>query len=99
MPRSNLSAQTNFKYWERKRDEIEINELVFKLQALLPESNRRNLRRVTASEVVKEVISYIKKLSKEVDDLSGRLSEFLASTGNIDPINSDVLTNLLNTIN
>ncbi|CAI0399408.1 unnamed protein product [Linum tenue] len=68
-------------------DEI-ITDLVLKLQALLPHLNPRQQtsRQAQASKVLKETCSYIRKLEKEVDDLSGRLSQLL---GTIDPNNQD----------
>ncbi|CAI0399407.1 unnamed protein product [Linum tenue] len=69
-------------------DEI-ITDLVLKLQALLPHLNPRqqtSRMQAQASKVLKETCSYIRKLEKEVDDLSGRLSQLL---GTIDPNNQD----------
>ncbi|KAF8408081.1 hypothetical protein HHK36_007222 [Tetracentron sinense] len=53
----------------------EINDLVFKLEALLPEIGRR----VSAPKILKETCNYIKKLHREVNDLAERLSELMAS--------------------
>ncbi|CAI0549281.1 unnamed protein product [Linum tenue] len=67
-------------------DEI-ITDLVLKLQALLPQLNPRKpsrLLQAQASKVLKETCSHIRKLEKEVDDLSGRLSQLLDT---IDPNN------------
>ncbi|CAI0549339.1 unnamed protein product [Linum tenue] len=73
-------------------DEI-ITDLVLKLQALLPQLNPRKpsrgnimLLQAQASKVLKETCSYIRKLEKEVDDLSGRMSQLLDT---IDPNNQD----------
>ncbi|CAL1406317.1 unnamed protein product [Linum trigynum] len=66
-------------------DEI-ITDLVLKLQALLPQLNPRKPSKAQASKVLKETCSYIRKLEKEVDDLSGRLSQLLDT---IDPNNQD----------
>ncbi|KAI0495362.1 transcription factor ILI5 [Dendrobium catenatum] len=57
----------------------EINELISKLQSLLPESRRRNTTRASASKLLKETCSYIRSLHREVEDLSERLSELMAS--------------------
>nr|AKN09606.1 basic helix-loop-helix transcription factor [Salvia miltiorrhiza] len=57
--------------------EDEINDLILKLQPLLPDS--RSNTRVSASMILKETCNYLKKLHKEVDDLSERLSQLLAS--------------------
>ncbi|XP_021761654.1 transcription factor PRE6-like [Chenopodium quinoa] len=71
--------------------EDEISELVFKLQALLPERRRQHLRRVSRDEVLEEVCSYIRKLHKQVDDTSERISQLLASAD----LDADVLRSLL----
>ncbi|GJN08937.1 hypothetical protein PR202_ga26898 [Eleusine coracana subsp. coracana] len=64
----------------------EINELISKLQALLPESSRRrNAIRSPASKLLKETCSYIKSLHREVDDLSDRLSELMSTMDNDSP--------------
>ncbi|XP_010242423.1 PREDICTED: transcription factor PRE6-like [Nelumbo nucifera] len=59
----------------------EINDLVLKSQELLPEIRRRAATGVTASEILKEICNYIKRLKREVDGLSQRLSELMASIG------------------
>ncbi|XP_050377469.1 transcription factor PRE3-like [Argentina anserina] len=59
----------------------QINDLVTKLQQLLPEiRNSRRSDKVSASMVLQETCNYIKNLHREVDDLSERLSELLATT-------------------
>ncbi|CAL1357409.1 unnamed protein product [Linum trigynum] len=63
----------------------QIIDLVSKLQRLVPEarsttSSRRSRDRGSASNVLQETCSYIRELHREVDDLSERLSELLAST-------------------
>ncbi|CAN0901636.1 Transcription factor PRE4 [Linum grandiflorum] len=60
-----------------------INDLVFKLQVLLPQlnQNQQPSSRVQASSIVlEETCSYIRKLEREVAELSGRLSQLLDST-------------------
>ncbi|XP_026665456.1 transcription factor ILI5-like isoform X2 [Phoenix dactylifera] len=59
--------------------EEEINELISKLQSILPESRRRGTSRASASKLLKETCNYIKSLHREVDDLSDRLSDLLAT--------------------
>ncbi|OAY47643.1 hypothetical protein MANES_06G094500v8 [Manihot esculenta] len=59
--------------------EDDINELIFKLQALLPQLNQRQASRASASRVLKETCRYIRKLRTEVDGLSERLSQLLDS--------------------
>ncbi|KAK1283550.1 hypothetical protein QJS10_CPB21g00683 [Acorus calamus] len=58
----------------RRITDEEINELISKLQSLLPESRRRNTSRASASKLLKETCNYIKSLHREVDDLSERLT-------------------------
>ncbi|KAG6525365.1 transcription factor ILI3-like [Zingiber officinale] len=58
----------------RRITDEEINELISKLQSMLPESRRRNAGRVSASKLLKETCSYIKSLHREVDGLSDRLA-------------------------
>ncbi|XP_010503380.1 PREDICTED: transcription factor PRE4-like [Camelina sativa] len=61
--------------------EEQINDLVLQLHRLLPElGNNRSSGKVSASRVLQETCSYIRNLSKEVDDLSERLSQLLEST-------------------
>ncbi|PKA60469.1 Transcription factor bHLH135 [Apostasia shenzhenica] len=59
--------------------EDEINELISKLQSLLPEARRSSVGRASASKLLKETCNYIKSLHREVDDLSDRLSGLMAS--------------------
>ncbi|KAM7471396.1 hypothetical protein LguiA_009579 [Lonicera macranthoides] len=75
--------------------EAELNDLLLKLQALLPEySNSRSTRRVAAPEVLNETCNYIKRLHREVDGLSERLSQLLGSMeGN--GVDVDILRSLL----
>ncbi|PON42698.1 Myc-type, basic helix-loop-helix (bHLH) domain containing protein [Trema orientale] len=58
----------------------QILELVSKLRQLVPEINRnRPSGKVSASKVLQETCNYIRNLHREVDDLSDRLSQLLAS--------------------
>ncbi|CAH8385007.1 unnamed protein product [Eruca vesicaria subsp. sativa] len=55
-------------------------DLVSKLRLLLPEINeRRRSDKVSASKVLQETCNYIRKLHREVDNLSDRLSQLLDS--------------------
>ncbi|THU64264.1 hypothetical protein C4D60_Mb01t24640 [Musa balbisiana] len=85
----------------------EINELVSKLQSLLPESRRRNTGRVgrqqsigsstkvvSASKLLKETCSYIKSLHREVDDLSDRLSGLMVTMDSNSP-QAEIIRSLL----
>ncbi|CAK9155698.1 unnamed protein product [Ilex paraguariensis] len=71
----------------------EINGLLLKLQALLPDPTSR-CTRVPTSKILEEMCSYIKRLRREVDDLSERLSQSLSSMDS-DELNADFLRSLL----
>ncbi|XP_010937071.1 transcription factor ILI6 [Elaeis guineensis] len=58
----------------------QIIDLVSKLQALLPESHRRSTERESAAKVLQDTCNYIRSLHQEMDDLSERLAELLATT-------------------
>ncbi|CAO2818605.1 unnamed protein product [Amaranthus hypochondriacus] len=73
----------------------EISELIFKLQALLPERNHGHLRRVPKDQILKEVCKYIRKLNKEVENMSERISEVLGSVDHIGLLDEDVINTLL----
>ncbi|KAI3970672.1 hypothetical protein MKX01_024319 [Papaver californicum] len=63
--------------------EDQINDLVIRLQQLLPElrnTNNRTSEKVSASRVLQETCNYIKSLHREVDDLSERLTELLSTS-------------------
>ncbi|KAF4360888.1 hypothetical protein CsatB_018876 [Cannabis sativa] len=60
----------------------QITDLVSKLQRLIPEIRNRRSDKVSASNVLQETCNYIRNLHREVDDLSDRLSELLATTDN-----------------
>ncbi|CAB4264589.1 unnamed protein product [Prunus armeniaca] len=75
--RSSRSRQSGT---SRNISDEQITDLVSKLQQLLPEIRNRRSDKVSASKVLQETCNYIKNLHREVDDLSDRLSELLAST-------------------
>ncbi|XP_071703985.1 transcription factor PRE3-like [Rutidosis leptorrhynchoides] len=58
----------------------QINDLVSKLQQLLPEIRTRRSDKVSSSKVLQETCNYIRNLHREVDDLSERLSELLENS-------------------
>ncbi|KAJ8461529.1 hypothetical protein OPV22_034455 [Ensete ventricosum] len=62
--------------------EEEINELISKLQSLLPETRRRGAGRASAAKLLQETCNYIRSLSREVDDLSDRLSALVETMDN-----------------
>jgi len=60
--------------------EEQISDLVSKLQDLLPEARLQSNARVPSARVLQETCNYIRSLHQEVDDLSERLSELLATS-------------------
>ncbi|KAG6514588.1 transcription factor ILI3-like isoform X2 [Zingiber officinale] len=79
----------------RRITDEEINELISKLQALLPaESRRRNAGRMSASKLLKETCSYIKSLHREVDDLSDRLAGLMTTMDSNSP-QAEIIRGLL----
>ncbi|KAL0003942.1 hypothetical protein SO802_011503 [Lithocarpus litseifolius] len=58
----------------------QITDLVSKLQQLIPEIRNRRSDKASASKVLQETCNYIRSLHREVDDLSDRLSNLLATT-------------------
>ncbi|XP_009615362.1 transcription factor PRE3-like [Nicotiana tabacum] len=60
--------------------EDQINDLVSKLQDLLPELRNRSSDKVSAARVLQDTCNYIRGLHREVDDLSERLSQLLATS-------------------
>ncbi|KAK4751354.1 hypothetical protein SAY87_004836 [Trapa incisa] len=57
----------------------QIIDLVSKLRDVLPEIRNHSSDRVSASKVLQETCSHIKRLHREVDDLSERLSQLLST--------------------
>ncbi|KAK7354193.1 hypothetical protein VNO80_19652 [Phaseolus coccineus] len=87
--RRSRSRQTSS---SRNITDDQINDLVSKLQQLLPEIRDRRSDKVSASKVLQETCNYIRSLHREVDDLSERLSELLATT---DSAQAAIIRNLL----
>ncbi|XP_020234594.1 transcription factor PRE3 [Cajanus cajan] len=87
--RRSRSRQTSS---SRNITDDQINDLVSKLQQLLPEIRDRSSDKVSASKVLQETCNYIRSLHREVDDLSERLSELLATT---DTAQAAIIRNLL----
>ncbi|KAK4841266.1 hypothetical protein QYF36_001834 [Acer negundo] len=75
---SRRSRSTQTSGASRISDE-QISDLVSKLQQLIPELRARRSNKVSASRVLQETCDYIRSLHREVDDLSDRLAELLAS--------------------
>ncbi|CAJ2670302.1 transcription factor PRE6-like isoform X2 [Trifolium pratense] len=59
--------------------EKQINDLVSRLQLLLPQLNQRNSSRQSTSKILQETLNHIRRLQKEVDDLSERLTQLMDS--------------------
>ncbi|KAK7304596.1 hypothetical protein VNO77_42479 [Canavalia gladiata] len=87
--RRSRSRQTST---SRTISDDQINDLVSKLQQLLPEIRDTRSDKVSASKVLQETCNYIRSLHREVDDLSERLSELLATT---DTAQAAIIRNLL----
>ncbi|CAK9312295.1 unnamed protein product [Citrullus colocynthis] len=63
-----------------KLGDDQLQNLIFKLQTLLPHLNHKpDDSTVPTAEILKETCDYIKKLQREVDDLSERLWKQLDS--------------------
>ncbi|CAL0328224.1 unnamed protein product [Lupinus luteus] len=60
-------------------DQNEINELVSRLQVLLPQLNQRNNSRQSMSKILQETCCHIKNLQKEVEALSEKLAKLMDS--------------------
>ncbi|CAO1947566.1 unnamed protein product [Urochloa humidicola] len=74
--------------------EEEINELISRLQTLLPSAHRRGGNQASTTKLLKETCSYIKSLHREVDDLSDRLSELVATMDHNSP-GAEIIRSLL----
>ncbi|KAK7338873.1 hypothetical protein VNO77_19507 [Canavalia gladiata] len=72
----------------------EINDLVSRLQLLLPQINQRANSRQSASDILQETCCHIRRLQKEVEELSERLSELMDSA-DISDIDRSTLHNFL----
>ncbi|KAI3825663.1 hypothetical protein L1987_07204 [Smallanthus sonchifolius] len=70
----------------------QINDLVSKLQQLLPEIRTHRSDKVSASKVLQETCNYIRSLHRDIDSLSDRLAELLE---NADPIQASIIRSLL----
>ncbi|PAN24925.1 hypothetical protein GQ55_4G275500 [Panicum hallii var. hallii] len=74
--------------------EEEINELIARLQTLLPSARRRGGSQASTTKLLKETCSYIKSLHREVDDLSDRLSDLMATMDHNSP-GAEIIRSLL----
>ncbi|KAF1884050.1 hypothetical protein Lal_00013010 [Lupinus albus] len=62
------------------KDQNDINDLVSRLQLLLPQLNQRNnSRRQPVSKILQETCSHIKNLQNAVEDLSEKLTKLMDS--------------------
>ncbi|RWV91534.1 hypothetical protein GW17_00046174 [Ensete ventricosum] len=57
----------------------ELRELISRIQSVLPETRRGGRKEASGATLLKEMSEYIKSLHREVDDLSDRLSELVAT--------------------
>ncbi|XP_054787875.1 transcription factor PRE6-like [Prosopis cineraria] len=74
----------------------QIIQLVSKLRQLVPEiRDTRRSNKVSASKVLQETCNYIRSLNREVDDLSQRLSQLLA-TIDADSAEAAIIRSLIN---
>ncbi|KAG0476229.1 hypothetical protein HPP92_013070 [Vanilla planifolia] len=75
--------------------EDEINDLVYKLQSLLPEAQRRSSAgRASASKLLRETCSHIRRLRRELDGLSEQLAGLIA-TMDADSAEAEIVRSLL----
>ncbi|KAK7293006.1 hypothetical protein RJT34_15866 [Clitoria ternatea] len=90
-----MSGQRKFSSRASKLTEIEINDLISRLQVLVPQLNQRGTdSRQSASKILQETCSHVRRLQKEVELLSERLSELLDSV-DITDIDRRTLQNFL----
>ncbi|RZC08295.1 Transcription factor PRE4, partial [Glycine soja] len=89
-----MSGQRNFR--TSKFTESEINDLMLRLQALLPQLNQTRNSRASESlmKIMKETCSHINRLQNEVKDLGERLAELIDSV-DLSDIDEECLTRLL----
>ncbi|KAK4281000.1 hypothetical protein QN277_012550 [Acacia crassicarpa] len=74
----------------------QIIQLVSKLRQLVPEiRDTRRSNKASASKVLQETCNYIRSLNREVDDLSQRLSQLLA-TIDADSAEAAIIRSLIN---
>ncbi|GMY26039.1 transcription factor PRE6-like [Fagus crenata] len=90
--RRSRSRQSNV---SRNITDDQITDLISKLQQLIPEIRNRRSDKVSASNVLQETCNYIRSLHREVDDLSDRLSNLLATTDS-DSAQAAIIRSLLN---
>ncbi|KAI3761308.1 hypothetical protein L1987_51720 [Smallanthus sonchifolius] len=81
---------------DQANSDHELNDLIKKLQALLPASSSKGEQRekVAALKIIKETCNYIKSLQKEVKNAGLRISQLLDYVEN-NGLDVDILTNLL----
>ncbi|KAG5035476.1 hypothetical protein AAZX31_04G156400 [Glycine max] len=80
-----------------KFTESEINDLMLRLQALLPQLNQTSNSRassVSVMKIMKETCSHITRLQKEVKDLGERLVQLMDSV-DLSDIDEERFTRLL----
>ncbi|KAD4385597.1 hypothetical protein E3N88_25766 [Mikania micrantha] len=75
-----------------KISDDQVNDLVLKLQQLLPEIHIHRSHKASASKVLQETCNYIRSLHLEVDNLNERLVELLQNT---DSTQASIIKSLL----
>ncbi|CAL9058092.1 unnamed protein product [Musa banksii] len=71
----------------------ELRELIARLQSGLPETRHRSRKGASAATLLKETCEYIKSLHRDVDELSDRLSELVA-TMDVNGAQAEILRSL-----
>ncbi|WJX81788.1 hypothetical protein P8452_64629 [Trifolium repens] len=79
---------------DSKFKEKQINDLVSRLQLLLPQLNQINNSRQSTSKILQETLNHIRRLQKEVEDLSERLTQLMDSV-DINDSDRRILENFL----
>nr|XP_004515611.1 transcription factor PRE6-like [Cicer arietinum] len=80
---------------DSKFSEKQINELVSRLQLLLPQlNNQRNNSMQSASKILQETLNHIRRLQKEVEEISEKLTQLMDSV-DINDIDRRTLENFL----
>ncbi|XP_058077395.1 transcription factor ILI6-like [Magnolia sinica] len=78
----------------KKITEEEINDLISRLQALVPERRTESLSRASASVVLKETCNYIRRLHRELDSLNEQLAHLLENMDS-SGAEAEIIKNLL----
>ncbi|KAI5683672.1 hypothetical protein M9H77_04900 [Catharanthus roseus] len=98
---SNRRSSSSTTSSDNQFSDDEINNLIYNLQSLLPNSgaaaapaSRTRRPPVETWKVLEEICNYIKRLHRDVDDLTRRLSQLLSSV-DINSLDPEILRSLL----